>query len=410
MKRFGRLSGHIAGLSCSIAVCAGLSMPAGAAFTNDTIAVTSSDPEAGIEKKVVYHFDLTGVFAKDITQTPIREVIKDAKEYKPDYIIITLNNTWDGSLFGGLREVSIGDSDITAFDQLFRAEDIEPILTREIPAEWDKQPIIVYWVKQAMGGAAFLPFSCSNIYMTPDARIGGIGGMDELFDGVGDEVVREKQRSLRMGHARGMFIQGGYDTRVCRAMAERSFVLSYTNTGGKTELLERMPQGPTEFLLTDDGGTGEQGSADSMEDEVRQQGDDHLTLKADTALYIGVSKGTAANMQQLLFQLGIDRNSKLVEGSGNRIMQQWRDAVKKAPRQLQDIAREYQQAGAQTGNDVRDRRRAISTQIRKLKEMESLIKRYEEAIGPELGRYGIPDLGTIGQLKVQHELQLLILR
>ena len=365
MNRFGQLQRHFVGLTCAVAVSAGVVAPVASAFDGGSV-VTTTDPDSSAKMKV-YHFDLTGVFAKDITQTPIREVIKDAQKYEPDYIIITLENTWDGSLFGGLREQEIGDSDITAFDQLFRAEDIEPIFTREIPAEWDKQPVIVYWVKQAMGGAAFLPFSCSNIYMTPEARIGGIGGMDELFDGVGDEVVREKQRSLRMGHARGMFIQGGYDTRICRAMAERSFVLSYTNIGGRTDLLERMPQSPTEFLLTDDGGTGDQGSADTMEDEVRGLGDDHLTLKARQALDIGISKGTVSSMEQLLFELGIARNAELIEGAGNRIMQQWRDNVKKAPRQLQDLVREYQEAGSQPANSIRDRGRAISTQIRKLK-------------------------------------------
>lgn len=366
------------------------------------------------DTKRVYVLELTGIFAEDITQTPIREAIRDARNYQPDILVVMLNNTWDESLRGGLSETALGD-DLAQFDMLFRAEDIEPIFTREIPTEWEKQPQIVFWVRQAMGGAAFLPFTIPTIYMHSDARIGGLGIVEEMFEGVGDEVVREKQRSLRLGHARGMFIQGGHDTRVLRAMAETSYILSYSNRGGRPELFERMPMSPDEFLLTDDGGkpsplgAAASGTEDTDPQIVRGEGDDTLTLRPKQALDIGISKGTVDTLEQLMFELGIERNHEIVRGRGQQIMDTWRQNIRKAPRQLERLFQEYNDP-SDGGRRQLDARQTIGVQIAKLREMDDIIRRYEEAIQRQMGELGLPGRDWIASQKALHELQLIGLR
>ncbi|MFX8523840.1 hypothetical protein ABTM10_20375, partial [Acinetobacter baumannii] len=67
---------------------------------------------------------------------------------------------------------------------------------------------VVFWIKRAMVGAAFLPFVSKEIYFLPEGRMGGIGTLQD-FD-LGDKRVNEKQISLRLGHAEGIAIQGGY--------------------------------------------------------------------------------------------------------------------------------------------------------------------------------------------------------
>ena len=332
--------------------------------------------------KTVYFIELEGIFGLDISQTPIREAVKDAQKYQPDYLVVVMNNRWDEGMTGGLQEDAIAD-DSAAFDQLFRAEDIEPIFTREIRVDWDKQPKVVFWVKQAMGGAAFLPFISDTIYMSSGSRIGGVGDVDQMFDGVGDAVVREKQRSLRMGHARGMAIQGGHDTRIIRAMTQMHFVLSYRMEGGKPVFIERMPQNSTEFLLTDDG-VNERG--DNIAERARNLGDDVLTIKPDVAVKIGVARAIVDTEEELFASLGISRNHEVIKGRGNTILTAWRDGLKAQPRSLQRILEDFQEIQVQ--GDFSERSKARAAKMRKLKDYLALAQKYEEAAPPEY--WGLP--------------------
>lgn len=333
--------------------------------------------------KTVYFIELEGIFGQDISQTPIRDAVKDAQKYQPDYLVVVMNNRWDEGMEGGLAENEIADDITGEFDQLFKAEDIEPIFTREIRVDWDKQPKVVFWVKQAMGGAAFLPFISDTIYMSSDSRIGGVGNVDQMFDGVGDEVVREKQRSLRMGHARGMAIQGGHDTRIIKAMTQMHFVLSYRMEGGKPVFLERMPQNSTEFLLTDDG-VNERG--DGMAERARNLGNDVLTIKPDVGVKIGVAKAIVDTEEELFAALGISRNHEVIKGRGNTILTAWRDGLKAQPRSLQRILQDFQEVQVQ--GDFSERSKARSAKIRKLRDYLALAQKYEEAAPPET--WGLP--------------------
>lgn len=351
--------------------------------------------------KTVYRIRLDGEFGVDISETPIREAVRDAQRYQPDYLIVELDNRWDAGIFGGFEEEQLGD-DVGQFDLFWRAEDIEPIFTREIPAEWDKPPKIIFWVKNAMGGAAFLPLFCSDIYMSSGAKIGGVGNIDELFDGIGDEVVREKQRSLRMGHARGMAIQGGYDTRLVKAMCQKHFVLSYRLVGGKPFYLERMPEGPQEILLTD---SGEGPEEDTMEELARNQGNDVLTINAQIGQDLGVSKGTVDTFEDLIFALGIARNHQVIEGRADAIMEAWKTGIANYERDGRRILREYGEIQV-NGENARERNRQRAQQIRKLEEMLAHINKYKEAIDPR--QYQFPDPTTLRIQIIQLRLQMLL--
>lgn len=352
-----------------------------------TAAPSSNDPS----KKKVYIIELSGEFGKDISQTPIRNAVRDAKKFEPDYLIFVMDNDWSRS--GGLEEIK---DDEGAFDQLFRAEDIAPILNDEIPREWERQPTVVFWVKKAMGGAAFLPFNCRNIYFHSEGKMGGIGGLTRIFGNMGDLVVREKQFSLRLGHAEGMAIQGGYDPRLILAMARDEYVLSYRLEGGKPVYLERMPQSPDEFLLTDDG--DEQGGRrDDIVALARGEGNDCLTLTSKVAFELGVSKGTVDSMDDLIFKLGIARNHEIIPGNSKRIMKGWSDGLVDARRKLARLWRDFNEVqvaapgGYQQRTQARGRQRAICD------EMQTLLKRYEEAL--DAREVPCPDWATLNIIK-----------
>ncbi len=349
----------------------------------------------------VYRIVLDGVFGEDITQTPIRAAVRDAKKYDVDYLIVEMDNDWSQALRGGLAENDLPD-DIGAFDELFRAEDMDPVFTEDIPREWEKQPTLVFWVKSAMGGAAFLPLNSPKIYFSSDARLGGIGNLGNLFGSMGDEVVRQKQYSLRRGHAEGMAIRGGYEPRLIKAMSEREYVLSYKIVGGKAEFFERMPEAG-ERLLTDD---GEGANADTIQELARSQGNDVLTLDADTAYDIGVSKGTVDTFDDLLYELDIARNYTMIDGKSEDIMDGWSEGLAKTKRTLRKLMREYGQIQVRAPGGYRERTRARGQRKSKLEEVQRLVRRYEEALTRRwLGQNGIPGDKDIDILKERIKLE-----
>ncbi|MBY0111990.1 MAG: hypothetical protein K2Y21_04150 [Phycisphaerales bacterium] len=345
----------------------------------------------------VYYMEVTGEFGYEITQTPIREAMRDARNQGADVVIVKLDST------PKIGEYEKLPDDKQSFDELFRAQEILPIFTDEIRREWTKKPRIVFWVKKAMGGAAFMPFVAPEIYMTSDARMGGVGGIGVMLGSTGDEVVRQKQYSLRMARAEGYLIAGGYDPKIIRAMAEPKYVLSYRLEGGRPVFLERLPERPDEFVLTTD-------EDDSMEAVVRGQTRSVLTLTADTARAIGVSKGTADNFDDLMFQLGLSRNHTMIQGRAARILDGWKRDVEIASKEIKKRLEEFSQGAEGQGANTYDARTQMrGKQIRQIDEIIARLTRFQEAFGPRWhGVNGVPPVSQFRILKEQIELQQLI--
>ncbi len=359
--------------------------------TETAAAETKREQPMSAADHRVYHIKLDGRFGKEITQTPLRDALEDAAKNNADYVIIEIENEWKIS---ALRELP---DEAAAFDQLFRAESMHPLLNPngELPQIYagKELPTIVFWVKKAMGGATFLPLICPEIYFHEDGKMGGIGNLGDLFGSTGDEVVRDKQKSLRFGHAEGIAIIGGYPTELIHAMADRREVYSYRINGGRVEFRNDWPD-PSEGwrLLTDD---GEGANQDTIQQLARSQGDDTLTLDSKLAQTLQVSKGTVNTLDALIFALGLSRNSVMVEGNSERIMDRWESGLATAERRLVQLWREYNEVQVQ-GQTARERNADRGRQIRKLEDMIKLFKRYEEAVSSrELRIPGEADLRII---------------
>ena len=130
------------------------------------------------------------------------------------------------------------------------------------------------------------------------------------------------------------------------------------------------------------------------------------TLKADIALKLGVSSGTADSLDELLEQLGILRNHTMVEGRSDQILSTWARNVAQAQRKIGRLFRDYEQV--QGGGTLREQRQAISRRISILEEIQGLYRRYGESFDP----FG-EGMGQIANLDVrieQHRIELLLLR
>lgn len=369
--------------------------PARATPKNDMRASTDpTDPN----KKKVYKLELNGVFGEDISQTPMRQAIQDARKLDADYIIVVLDNDWSLRRFGQMGEIK---DDQSGFEQFWRVEDMDPVLTEEIERQWTKKPTVVFWIKKAMGGAAFLPLSCPNIYFHSEGKMGGIGQVEETVKS-GDEVVRQKLIGARLGHVRGMAVKGGYDPRIVLAMTLTDYVLSYRMSGGKPEFLERAPASPDEEPLTDD---GKEGNKDNNEALARAEGNDCLTLKADIAFTLGISKGTVDSYDHLMQKLGLSRDGIQLNGKADQLMKAWKTGLGSAKRQLPKL---WEQVGDVAVKDpggypertaARNRRKAL------INEMQGIEKKYEEALNPRA--IGVPGWADLETMKKEIELQQL---
>jgi hypothetical protein len=365
--------------------CAALTLAAGLALTGSVTAqpavggAAPAPAEGGLDIKKVYVLELKGHFGQEISQTPIRAAIADVKRHQPDYLIVIMDN--DFSRMEGLDQIA--EDEMGFFDQLFRAEDMDPIFTREIKM-WDKPPEVVFWVKKAMGGAAFLPLISENIYFSSDAKMGGVGGVEKMMKGWGDEVVIQKQLSLRLKHAEGMAITGGHPPELINAMCLDSYVLSVSYDGDEPVFLERMPENNSEELLTDN---GLEENADSDAAKARGEGDDVLTIDAEIARKLKLSKGTVATLDDLLFEMGLARNNEVVKGRSESILKQWADGISDYRRDLTSLWKDFEQIPVQ-GDTPRERNQQRGKKINRLEEMKRIVKKYEEAMNPRW--FGLP--------------------
>lgn len=375
------------------------SAPADDAATRPVEIASNSDalPADALKTFVI---ELDGNFGWDITYTPVKKAMEAAREADADVVVVKFNNNWRA-----INEDFTNErfDDEGQFDEFSTAEKIEPVFTSELQADWPKQPRVVFWVERAMSGMAFLPLLKNDVYFTSDGRMGGVGNLDTMFGSTGDEVVRDKQESLRRARAEGWTITGGHDPAILRAMTSESIELWYKVEFGQPVFFEtitgEVPEGPGWTQLTDDG-QGE--NEDTDRQIVRGEANDTLTLDSDIAQNIGFSRGTVDTLDDLFFMLGIEDRAVVIgdaDGSGlsdaaERALDGWSDGLIRAWRKVrrleQDIADirppqiRNDPGGQRARNAVRaQQKRLIENAIR-------LLTQYAEVLDPnEQGRAGL---------------------
>lgn len=349
------------------------------------LAGDESQKPASLDGKTTYYvIDLVGEFGEHITQTPMRDAVEDARRNNADVLIFVLENDW---VFEEINPFEKAPDDIAIFDEIFRAEEMMPIFQHDIPMKWAKKPRIIFWVKNAMGGACLLPLVCPDVYFSSSARMGGLGNATNMFGSTGDEVVRQKQYSLRLDTAIGWANVGGYAAEIVKAMADEAYTLSVSFDGDVPVYHERGPKGANETLLTDD---GKDANIDTIQALARNEGNDVLTLTAEWAYKLGVSKGTVDTEADLLAALDMGRSAVKVAGRSEQIMKGWKRSLEDAKRDILRLLREFGEIQVQ--GDYNDRAKARGQQIQKLEEIKKIMKRYGEALsGRWRGQNGVPD-------------------
>lgn len=336
-------------------------------------AATAAPAAAGTK---VYIVPLKGEFQRDVALTPMKRVMEDAKRAQPDILIFRV----DCEFKVNGQEIPEWADEPGSFDQLELARQIDPLITdaiREDP-EWKVKPRLVFWVQKALGGVAFLPFLSPELYYASTAKHGGIGYLDYLFEGIGDDVVREKQRSLRLGRAQGLALKGGHPVEILTAMARVDYVLSVNFVGGRPEFHEDTTG---EVLLTDDGDMNA-GRRDTVDDVLRFTGNDVLTLTADMAQRLGMSDGTVDSEDQLFEKLGIARSNPIRVGKAKALLEEWSKGVTEAEFAIRRLWRDFERVTVREPGGWNERTAARGKQKAILKDILSFLEKYGESISP----------------------------
>lgn len=357
----------------------GSAAPAASATPAPGGATPEATPTPAADGAKVVLLTLKGQFGLEVSQSPIKRALEDAATLDADAVVVKVDSTQDERV---------------GFNGLFRAEKILPVFEEAIA----KGQRVVFWVKSAQVGAAFLPFVSREIYFMSDGRMGGIGTLQDF--NIGDKRVNEKQISLRLGHAEGVAIAGGYAPELVRAMARADYWLSVKFEGGeplyKCDLApptdEEKANGWT--VLSDN---GEGNNKDSESDEVRGTANDVLNLNAEWAQRLRVSKGTADDLDALVFQMGLGTQYTKAEGRGQKILDEWATRVKEARDNFRRTRERVEKMQAKPDEDPET---FIGRRINGLREMRSILATYEEVFDPEGEQRAEIDL-QIDQLRQQ---------
>lgn len=355
---------------------------------------TIAPPDAAITGGV-YWITLTGKLGQEISQTPIRDAFRDAKQFQPDVIVIEVNNT-------PLDRPPAADAGqgYSGTDEFYRAERLFVIPVDEVPSEWSEPPRIVYWVRNAIGALCLLPLTCKEVYFAPDGRL---GGMEEFPPPRPHRIGH--QLPLHRQHMVGWINHSDFPQpeALTRGLVTRRFSLSVRIEDGKPALFEGPPTNPNELALTDD---GEGPNADTPEQIAAGTGNDLLTLNAETAQLIGVSKGTVATREDLLAAIGLE-GAHIIDGRADLIMKQWSEGVENAHAQLVPLIAEYKAIRIEGDYDQRKAARAAA--ITCAEQIKSIANRWNEGLDPfRLHDAGLPaDSNGIDLARLQHAIDRL---
>jgi hypothetical protein len=347
-----------------------------------TKAVATADVGEVEGRQRYYWVNLEGEFGEQITESPLRDAMRDARKNNADVIIVSLDAKWFDQRSGEEALDALAD-----FQDLFRAEKIMPVIQSEMPSEWaadgKKMPRLVIWVRKAMAGAAFMPLIFKEIYFDPEGTIGGIGNLSTMMKG--HERVVAKQVSLRLQHAVGWFQAGEHEKRLgggsceklMRAMAMPEYVLSVRYENGKPIFLERMPENPGEDLLTDD---GKEERRDTLEQLARNEGNDVLTIRAPLALRIGLSSGTVATKEELLAAMGLERTGVEIKGKSEQIMKSWSKGLDDAKRDIKKLRDEFAEVRVDPPGGIDEQNKADSRRINIIDRLCGILAKYKEGL------------------------------
>ena len=318
-----------------------------------------------------YVVPMEGQMGTDVNLEVYREMVEDIRSFDPDYIVIRIDSSDIGE---GLypeyerEEVSLDGSE---FIDMYR--DVINLFhdeLRDVPQ--------VAWVVDSVGISTVLALSWDELYLTSDARFGGLQGAAFMFESVrADANKYGKFREAYMAWLRGLVLNSSRDEKLVDAMVRREMFLAATWKGREVEW---SLDGEGEYLV--DGNPNVTTSFTSRDAEN-----------------FCISKGTADDLDDLALLLGV-REYRVCDGSGREIFEDhvegWRNSFERAEDALQSLP----EIGADPTLDAMAKlgkqKKAWETVLRQ-------IRRYDATAIRLLYKYGLNESAAIIQIEIIEE-------
>lgn len=271
-----------------------------------------------------YVLPMKGQMGTDVTIDVYEKMLDDIRRHDPDILVIKMEcRDNENALYSMIERAEEGLTDLEAFDK-FR--DLVNLFQDDLS---DFRQVV--WIQDSVGVSSVVALAWDELYMTPDARLGGLEVLPERmnFEKWSDDDVRGKMTAAFMSWVKGFLEHGGYSLVLADAMVRPEYSLSGT-WKGRTVAWSLDTTG--EYVVDND-------------DESTAQ------FEAKTAEDLCISDGTAETLDDLALLLGI-REYRVLDGDAERIFEKhtesWRRALENCGTWYQD----YQQyLGWATGED-----------------------------------------------------------
>ena len=281
----------------------------------------------GQKLKSVYVVPFKGQFGTDIHPACYEEILKDLEAKRPDVIIFELESAdIDRVEYMGEDPSNAG---------LFSAASDDTMMRKLLRDFKDKHGYAqqYMWVKDSVGYGSLLAFSWPNMYMAPNARLFGLNRVASFWTRVEDPEVRAKFREAAVAIINGFLSSGGYDLKIGEAMLRPEMLLSASYKGRNIEWRDDA-KGHWVVDGRDDSTAG---------------------FSAESAEELGLSKGSADSLDELMFVLGVrefDRMPDDGEKLHKKYVDEWRKAYEQCGKLIEEsnVAQEDAQSSNPKGN------------------------------------------------------------
>jgi hypothetical protein len=337
----------------------------GAATTSTarpSAAKAPAAPSVPAEKlKSVYVVPFKGQFGTDIHPACYDEILKDLESKRPDVIVFELDSADIDRVEYMPDSSNAGLFSVASDDTMMRK------MLRDFKDKHGYAQQMV-WVKDSVGFGSLLAFSWPQMYMAPNARLYGLNRAQSFWTRVEDPEVRAKFREAAVAIINGFLSSGGYDLKIGEAMLRPEMLLSASYRG---RAIEWRDDAKGHWVV------------DGRDDST-------AGFSAESAEELGLSKGSADSLDELMFVIGL-REFDRVEGDGEVLHKKYVDEWRKAYEQCKKLIEESNtaQEDAQGGNPKGNLNKAKSA----LERIVGLIKKYPP-LAVRLQRDGITQLAV----------------
>jgi hypothetical protein len=242
-----------------------------------------------------------GQMGTDISEPIFKKLIEDAKKQKPDLVVFKLRSA-DVDRINHLRNDDPAEfglvNEITTYRDMMKSVHDE---LASVPQ--------VMWVHDAVGVSGLVALSWGNMYMTSDARLGGLYTFKNMVEKMWQDAdVRSKMVAAWTGIMKGLPQLGGYPDQLADAMIFEERTLSVNFEGRSAKWL---------------GDTNGAWVVDSSDDFP-------VNFSADLAENTLLSDGTADELPELMFLLGYREFTTIETGVkiSDQFINDWRKAMK----------------------------------------------------------------------------------